>query len=292
MSEITTLIAQEDAPRLDSFLASHLNHSRSKISIMIKQKKITQNGKPVVAKQRVRCGDTFEIGVYTPDTAHIEAVAMELNIIYEDASLLVIDKPRGLSVHAGKGIYTPTLINGLFAHIKPLKPGLVHRIDKNTSGLLVVAKNDTVHHFLANQVLDKTMKRYYYAITEGALKEPLDVELPIGVDPYDSKKMSSASKEAKHARSRFTPIRTSGTHSLVHCELFTGRTHQIRAHLSECGYPIIEDPIYNKNYPEGSGQYLFAYQLEFIHPETLQTVSFTTAFPDYFVDKLKSINLE
>lgn len=292
MSQIVRVDSLEFETRLDAYLASKLDYSRSKIALLIKEKKIKNHGNPVKANQKVKLGDCFEIQDYVPKTSHLEAVAMDLNIIYEDDDLLVIDKPRGLAVHAGKGIYTPTLINGLFHHIKPLKPGLVHRIDKNTSGLLVVAKNDYTHDFLAKQALDKTMTRQYLAIVDGRLMETTEIKAPIGVDPTDSKRMAVNYENGKAAHSRFKPIALTNNHTLVHCELFTGRTHQIRVHLQSINHPIVEDASYNKNYPDGSGQFLFAYRLEFVHPKIHEKMVFNAPIPKYFEEKLNILNFE
>lgn len=290
MHEVVQVQDLESAQRIDIYLSNNTKYSRSKIAVLIKEKKVRCNGQLVKANHKVNNGDTINVGAYVPKTSHIEAIEMELAIIFEDEHLLVVDKPRGLAVHAGKGIYTPTLINGLYNHIKPSKPGLVHRIDKNTSGLLVVAKNDTVHNYLANQLSDKTMSRHYLAIVEGCIEEPFKIDMPLSIDPSDSRKMCVDSG-GKQAITLVSPVKSNKTHSLIRCELLTGRTHQIRIHLAANGYPIIEDNIYNKNYPDGSGQYLFAYHLEFKHPESENLLVFETEMPEYFQTKLRELKL-
>lgn len=290
MQEIVLVKDLESSQRIDTYLSSQTKYSRSKIALLIKEKKVKCNGQLVKANHKIHNGDSISVGEYIPKTSHIEAIEMDLAIVYEDEYLLVVDKPRGLAVHAGKGIYTPTLINGLHHHIKPLKPGLVHRIDKNTSGLLVIAKNDAVHNYLADQLTDKTMSRHYLAIVEGSLQEPLRIDMPLATDPDDSRRMCVDS-DGKQAITLVSPLRSNGTHTLVKCELLTGRTHQIRIHLAASAYPIIEDNIYNKNYPDGTGQYLFAYHLEFKHPSSQNLIVFETPIPEYFQSKLEYLNL-
>lgn len=292
MSQIIIVDKESTNQRIDSYLSSVTDYSRSKIAIMIKDKKILCNNSVTKANYKVIEGDIISVGDYIPKTDHIEAVAMDLSIIYEDEEIIVVDKPRGLAVHAGKGIYTPTLINGLYNHIKPLKPGLVHRIDKNTSGLLAVAKNDKSHNALALQLLDKTMRRHYLAIVDGVIDKTITINAPIAVDSSDSKKMCIDFDSGKSATTIITPIKSSNTHSLIKCELLTGRTHQIRIHLAHIGHPLVEDNIYNKKYPDGSGQYLFAYHLEFMHPISNNFVAFDAPVPDYFKTKLKELDLE
>ena len=292
MPQIIIVDKDSSNQRIDTYLSQVTDYSRSKIAIMIKDKKILCNKTKVKANYKISEGDIISVGNYVPKTDHIEAVPMDLKIIHEDDDILVVDKPRGLAVHAGKGIYTPTLINGLYDHIKPLKPGLVHRIDKNTSGLLVVAKNDKAHNTLALQLLDKTMTRHYLAIVDGIIDSPLTISAPIGPDLMDSKKMCIDLSNGKSATTIVTPIKNTDSHSLVKCELLTGRTHQIRVHMAHIGHPLVEDNIYNKKYPDGSGQYLFAYHLEFIHPTSEKFESFETQVPNYFQSKLNSLGLE
>lgn len=278
--------------RIDSLVSRYSDHSRSKIVEMIKSNKVFCNGKTIKPNYKVRIGDVVEFGTYEAKTNHLKAIPMDLDIVFEDDSLIVINKPRGLAVHGGKGIHEPTLVDGVFHHIKPLKPGLVHRIDKNTSGLIVIAKNDISHNFLANQLLDKTMSRHYLAIVDGTINHAITIDSPIGIDNEDNKKMTVDPINGKTAITYIKPLETFNNHSLVHCELQTGRTHQIRVHLSSINHAIVEDPIYNPNSPDGLGQYLFAYRLQFIHPVSKELVVFEVDKPHYFTEKIQQLILE
>lgn len=277
--------------RIDSFLTQYSVHSRSKVSEMIKSKKILCNNQPVKANYKVKFGDIITIGDYVPNTRHLTPISMPLDIVYEDDHLMVINKPKYLPVHGGKGIKEPTLVDGVFNHIKPLKPGIVHRIDKDTSGLLVIAKNDISHNHLANQLLDKTMNRRYIALVEGLVDfETLTVNAPIGVDSKDSKKMAIDPIDGKTAITIIKLIERYKNHSLVECQLLSGRTHQIRVHLSHIGHPIIEDTLYNPYISNGEGQYLCAYRIEFKHPYTQETMKFEIELPNSFKSKINQLS--
>lgn len=278
--------------RIDVYLSNQTQHSRSKIAEMLKDGSIKCNDAICKANYKLKLNDVISVGSYKPKTKHLKAVMMDLDIIYEDDVLLVVNKPKGLSVHAGKGIYTPTLLNGLFYHMKPLKPGLVHRLDKDTSGLLVIAKDPLTHAFLANQLLDKTMRRDYVAIVEGHVESPLDIHLPIGPNPHNPQQMHVDYENGKNAQTLVYPDKFGPNHTLVRCILKTGRTHQIRIHLASIDHPIIEDSLYNQHYPNGVGQYLVANHLEFIHPTTLVRVVFEIDVPKDFLEMCQNLLIQ
>lgn len=292
MSQSFEVSLDDVGMRIDVFLSTHTPHSRSKIAEMIKDATILCNDETTKANYKLKLHDILSVGTYTPKTDHLKAVAMDLDIVYEDDVLLVVNKPKGLSVHAGKGIHTPTLLNGLFNHTKPLKPGLVHRLDKDTSGLLVVAKDPITHAFLANQLLDKTMRRDYLALVDGQLKTPLDINAKIGPNPHYPQQMHVDPVNGKNAQTLVYPLQCGPNHTLVRCILKTGRTHQIRIHLASSGHPILEDALYNDHYPHGVGQYLVANHLEFIHPTTNQRVVFEIDVPQDFSDMCQKLLIQ
>ncbi|QIK70759.1 RluA family pseudouridine synthase [Erysipelothrix sp. HDW6C] len=274
--------------RIDVFLNEHMDLSRSKIAIMIKEGKVLCNAVAVKAKYKLRRDDILEVADFEVQPMRVDSITMPLDIVFEDDDLLVVNKPRGLVVHPGKGVEGPTLLNGLVAYLNQnpaitVRPGMVHRIDKDTSGLLVIAKNDKTHTFLAEQLLDKTMQRYYLALVHGTLHEDCSVDAPIGLDPVVHRKMAVTDKNSKPALTHFFVKDTYPHHSLIECRLKTGRTHQIRVHAQSIGHPLIGDPLYGR--PEDTnreGQYLFAYHLEFLHPKTKTLVSFEVPYPTYF----------
>ena len=218
-----------------------------------------------------------------------------LDIIYEDADIVVINKQKGLVVHPSVGHYKDTLVNALLFHIKDLssingviRPGIVHRIDKDTTGLLVVAKNDFAHVKLQEQLKDKTMYRKYYALAYGVVDaDEGRIDAPIGRDPKDRQKMTVIGG-GKETVTNFKVVERFKQYTLLECKLETGRTHQIRVHLNYIGNPILSDPMYgNRKLFDDNGQYLHAYELSFIHPRTNNRVSFKAPIPDYFENLLK-----
>ena len=222
-----------------------------------------------------------------------------LDVVYEDADILIINKPQGMVVHPANGHYSGTLVNALMFQADSLssingviRPGIVHRIDKDTSGLLCVAKNDNAHHFLAEQLKDHTMAREYMALVRGVIKENSGtVEMPIGRDKNNRQKMA-VTKEGKPAITHFSVVERFANHTLVKCQLVSGRTHQIRVHMSAIGYPVEGDPLYaGKNYDKlyKDGQLLVAYKLKLIHPQTKKEMVFEIPLPEYFEKVLDSL---
>ncbi|CAM2764908.1 RluA family pseudouridine synthase [Erysipelothrix tonsillarum] len=280
--------------RIDHFLNDHLDLSRSKITIMIKDGLVLCNNKAIKPHYKVKLNDCITASPYQIKPLDIPPIPMDLDIIYEDQWLIVINKPRGLVVHPAKGVKSYTLLHGLVDYLNKnsnhyVRPGLVHRIDRNTSGLLVIAKEDKTHQFLADQLLDKTMNRTYYALVHNTLNtSPLTVDAPIGPDKKDSKRMTVGQDKSKPARTHFEVLEIYDKGSLVQCSLETGRTHQIRVHAQHIGIPLHGDPQYgHPDDTDQSGQYLCATKLEFIHPQSLKLMQFEIPLPDYFVQKIK-----
>lgn len=291
----------QNGTRLDSFLAEELDGiSRSYLQKLIGEQQILVNNKAVKANYKVKTGDILLINI--PDAAPIDVLPeeMDLNIVYEDSDLLVVNKPVGLVVHPAHGHYSGTLVNGLLAHCKDLsgingmlRPGIVHRIDKDTSGLLMIAKNDLAHQHLAAQLKEHSIKRAYYALVQGVISEPAGlVDAPIGRHETDRKKMAVTFKNSKEARTHYYVKERFARHTFIECRLETGRTHQIRVHMSYLGYPLVGDPLYGtrKNNLDFPGQALHAYALGFIHPRTGEELYFEAPLPEHFQTVLKNLS--
>lgn len=291
----------QNGTRLDSFLAEELDGiSRSYLQKLIGEQQILVNNKVVKANYKVKTGDILLINI--PDAAPIDVLPeeMDLNIVYEDSDLLVVNKPVGLVVHPAHGHYSGTLVNGLLAHCKDLsgingmlRPGIVHRIDKDTSGLLMIAKNDLAHQHLAAQLKEHSIKRAYYALVQGVISEPAGlVDAPIGRHETDRKKMAVTFKNSKEARTHYYVKERFARHTFIECRLETGRTHQIRVHMSYLGYPLVGDPLYGtrKNNLDFPGQALHAYALGFIHPRTGEELYFEAPLPEHFQTVLKNLS--
>ena len=281
-----------DAPetRLDNLVAKKLSQfTRSHIKQMIDEEKITLNGKKVKAGAKGKIGDRvdYEIEEIKPLEAKAEKINFE--IVYEDGDLLVINKPQGLVVHPCSSTRQGTLVNGLLYHIKDLsgingvlRPGIVHRLDKNTSGLMLVAKNDLAHVGLAKQIKDKTCKRKYLALIHGHLKnETGKIETFIDRDKKDRKKMA-VSTSGRVAITNYKLINRYDKYDLVEFALETGRTHQIRVHCKTMGHPIVGDDVYGKAEKGLNGQLLHSYSIAFSHPRTGENMRFEIKLPDYF----------
>jgi len=291
---------KENGERFDkavSLLNSEL--SRSYITKLIEEGKILLNGKQEKPSIKVKENDEIFIEELVDQKSDIKEEYIPLDVVYEDADILIINKPQGMVVHPANGHYSGTLVNALMFQADSLssingviRPGIVHRIDKDTSGLLCVAKNDNAHHFLAEQLKDHTMAREYMALVRGVIKENSGtVEMPIGRDKNNRQKMA-VTKEGKPAITHFSVVERFANHTLVKCQLVSGRTHQIRVHMSAIGYPVEGDPLYaGKNYDKlyKNGQLLVAYKLKLIHPQTKKEMVFEIPLPDYFEKVLDSL---
>ena len=262
--------------------------------------KVISNGtvlvNDVVAKANLKLKEGDRINYEEPEVEEMDVtpVKMDLEIIYEDDDLMVINKPKGLVVHPGAGTTEPTLVSGLLYHCQslstingPTRPGIVHRIDKNTSGLLVVAKNDVAHHELAKQLEDRTLSRKYIALVEGVIQEENGtIDAPIGRDPKDRTKMIVRPENSKNAVTEFQVLERFRNHTLIECKLQTGRTHQIRVHMKFIRHPIVGDPQYGIKSEYADTQMLHAYAITFVHPTTKEEMSFEIPYPTEFEEVL------
>jgi 23S rRNA pseudouridine1911/1915/1917 synthase len=280
--------------RLDRFLAQALPaFSRARLQTLIREKFVTVDGKPARPRDAVRAGAVVE--VREPKVAKIEAQpeAMHLDILFEDDDLLVLNKPAGLVVHPGAGHQQHTLVNALLAHCKNLsgiggqeRPGIVHRLDKETSGVLVIAKNDATHRDLSKQFAERTTGKIYLALVAGTPRQKSGIiDAPISRHPVHRKKMSTARRAGRSAKTEYRVVRSGDDVSLVECTLHTGRTHQIRVHLHHLGHPVLGDKLYGgKRAGVFPRQMLHAWKLSFRHPRTGESMSFTAPVPEDFVE--------
>ena len=294
------ITAEENGTRLDSYLAEELEGiSRSYLQKLIGEGLILVNQKTVKANYKVKTGDTLLVQIPEAAPVDIQPEPMDLDIVYEDSDLLIVNKPVGLGVHPAHGHYSGTLVNGLLAHCTDLsgingkmRPGIVHRIDKDTSGLLMIAKNDLAHQHLAEQLKAHSIKRAYYALVQGVISEPAGlVDAPIGRHEIDRKKMAVTFKNSKEARTHYYVKERFAKNTFIECRLETGRTHQIRVHMAYLGHPLVGDPLYGtrKNNLDFPGQALHAYALGFVHPRTGEELYFEAPIPEHFQSVLKTL---
>ena len=291
---------KENGERLDKAVAL-LNQelSRSYIAKLLKDGKILVNGNLEKASFKVKENDEIFIEEIEDVKADIKEEDIPLDVVYEDDDILIINKPQGMVVHPANGHYSGTLVNALMFQEDSLssingviRPGIVHRIDKDTSGLLCVAKNDNAHHFLAEQLKDHTMAREYMALVRGIINENSGtIDMPIGRDKKDRQKMA-VDKDGKPATTHFQVVRRFKEHTLVKCQLVSGRTHQIRVHMSAIGHAVEGDPLYGgRNFDKlyKNGQLLTAYKLKLIHPTSKKEMVFEIELPDYFKEVLAKL---
>ena len=296
------LICNENGIRLDKFISvTDVGLSRSAAVNLIENSGVTVNEKQVDKKYRLSAGDVVILQIPDPVPYEAKAENIPLHIVYEDDYLLVVNKPKGMVVHPAAGNYDGTLVNALLYHCGEslsgsngaLRPGIVHRIDKDTSGLLIVAKSDFAHALLAKQIKDHSFTREYEAVVFGNLKnDEGTVDAPIGRNPNDRKKMCVTAKNSKNAVTHYSVIRRYKGYTHIKCILETGRTHQIRVHMAYLGHPVSGDAVYgvkNEKVPF-TGQCLHARKIGFIHPKTEEYLEFTSQLPDYFNDFLTKLN--
>ena len=281
-----------EGQRIDKFLVENTEYTRNKIQKMIENENILVNGCFVKPSYLLKQGDKIEIKDFIEDT-DILPENIFLYIYYEDDDLIVVNKPSGMVVHPAPGNYSKTLVNALLYHTNNLstintniRPGIVHRIDADTSGLLLVAKNDKSHNILAKAIQKKEVVREYIALVEGVIKEDsATIDAPIGRDKNNRKKMCVTADNSKEAITHFRVLERYKNSTLIKCKLETGRTHQIRVHLSYIGHPIVNDPVYGKKKlinPE-FGQMLHAEKIGFVHPTTKEYMEFTSPLPEDFI---------
>ena len=295
------ITAEESGERIDALLARTLpSLSRSQVQKLLEQGMVTLNGRELKKNFRCSAGESYEVILPVPDDLPLVPQNIPLDVIYEDEDLIVINKPRGLVVHPAPGHPDGTLVNALLWHCGDSlsgiggqrRPGIVHRIDKDTSGLLVVAKNDFAHQGLSAQLSDHSLCREYEAIVHGSFKEDFGtVNRPIGRHPVDRKRMAVTEKNSKPAITHWRLLASYKGYSHILCKLETGRTHQIRVHMASIGHPLLGDFTYGAPSPEKGleGQCLHARRLCFVHPRTGKSVCLETALPDYFTDVLSRL---
>ena len=286
--------------RIDKVIAALTDGTRSSIQKNIADGNILVNGSRVSKNYRCSFGDEIEVILSEPVKLDIKAEDIPLDIRYEDDNLLVVNKPKGMVVHPAPGNYSGTLVNALMYHCGDslsgingvIRPGIVHRIDKDTSGLLIVAKNDLSHNFLAQQIKEHSFTREYRAVIIGHLKDSVGtVDVPIGRNPKDRKKMAVTDKNSKNAVTHYEVLEEFSGYSLLKLKLETGRTHQIRVHMSYLGHPVAGDELYGgKRKDDGlNGQCLHAGLIGFIHPVSKEYIEISSEYPKYFVDFLRRI---
>ena len=288
--------------RLDKILVSFMpEKSRTYIAKLIDEGNCLVNDKPAKASMKLKAGDIISINVPEDKPLEVNAEDIPLDIVYEDKDILIINKQQGMVVHPSNGHWEHTLVNAILNHCNDLsaingviRPGIVHRIDKDTSGLICVAKNDATHKFLAEQLKDHTMARDYIALVRGVIQENNGtIDMPIGRDKNNRQKMAVTRTNSKEAITHFKVLQRFSNNTLIECKLVTGRTHQIRVHMSHIGYPVEGDPLYgSRTYDKlyKGGQLLTAYKLRLIHPTTKKEMEFQIELPSYFkeiIDNLK-----
>lgn len=299
---IFTALAENQGERIDKFISGSSNRfSRSAIAKIIEEGGVKVNGDTVT--KNYKCRENDKISVVIPQAKPLEALPenIPLDIVYEDRDLLVVNKPKGMVVHPAAGNYTGTLVNALLYHCGNslsgingvLRPGIVHRIDKDTSGLLIVAKNDIAHSGLAAQIKEHSFSREYECVVHGNLKEDSGtVHQPIGRNPKDRKKMAVTYKNSRDAVTHYSVIRRYGDFTHIRCRLETGRTHQIRVHMAYIGHPLAGDEVYGpKTVQKGlNGQCLHAKHIGFLHPRTGHWLEFESDLPEYFISFLNKLD--
>ena len=301
---IVTIVAEESGDRVDALLARSIDSmTRSAAQRLIEDGAVLLGGKAVKKNYKCAAGDRFE--VLLPEAEETELVAQDipLDVVYEDGDVIVVNKPRGMVVHPAPGHPDGTLVNALLWHCGDSlsgiggerRPGIVHRIDKDTSGLIIAAKNDFAHQFLSAQLSDHTLGREYEAVVHGGFRDDAGtVDAPIGRHPVDRKRMAVTPKNSKPAVTHYEVIARYRGYTRILCRLETGRTHQIRVHMASIGHPLLGDGVYGAPCPEKGleGQCLHARRLKFIHPRTGQLVRLEAPLPEYFTQVISRLGNE
>lgn len=291
MEEIKLIYEKNDFLRIDKYLNETFDEfTRTQLQLMIEDGQVTVNGKVIKSNYKLKVNDEIVVIIKDPDLTKIEPQNIPLDIYYEDSDIIVVNKPSGMVVHPALGNYNNTLVNALLYHCKDLsgingeiRAGIVHRIDKDTSGLIVACKNDLAHKNLSQQFMDHKVNKIYYCLCNGVIPHNVGViNAPIGRDP-ESRQQMAVVEHGKEAITHFKVLDRYEKHCLVEVKLETGRTHQIRVHMKYIGYPLVGDPIYGPRKVVGdNGQFLHAKKLEFYHPRTNELMSFESPLPDYF----------
>ena len=300
MSETVTLSVPEAAfgTRLDKYISDNTALTRSAVQNLIENGAVLADGKCAAKNLKLRGGESIFVEIPEPEPMDAVPEDIPLDIVYEDDDLLVVNKPKGMVVHPAHGNYTGTLVNALLYHCGNslsgingvIRPGIVHRIDKNTSGLLIVAKNDAAHLKLAEQIKAHSFTREYEAVVTGSMKvQSGTVDAPIGRHKTDRKKMRVTTENSRNAVTHYEVLRQYGGYAHLRLRLETGRTHQIRVHMAYIGHPVLGDDVYGKPYKGLEGQCLHARKIGFIHPSTGQYMEFSSELPEYFQAVLRKL---
>ncbi len=293
------IIIADKSERLDVFLSEKLDKTRSAVKKLVDDGEITVGGNKVKAGRVLKIGEEISVNIPDPVKLDLEAENIPLDIIYQDKDIAIINKPQGMTVHAGNGTHGSTLVNALLYHLDSLsgingviRPGIVHRIDKDTSGLLVIAKNDAAHLSLSEQIKNKTCHRIYLALLEGTVKQN-DGIIDTFIGRSDKNRTMMAVKDSgRRAVTHFKVLKRYKEFTFAEFKLETGRTHQIRVHCKYIGHPIVGDPVYGyeKQKFKLNGQLLHAWKLELTHPSTGERMSFEAPLPDYFQAVLQKLD--
>ncbi len=298
---MTATLTVNESGRADALIAAAMPElSRAFVQKLLEEGRVTCKGRPVKKSFRPEPGDELVIDVPEPEKIGVTAEEIPLDVVFEDSDVIAVNKPKGMVVHPAPGHAGGTLVNALMAHCGNelsgingvLRPGIVHRIDKDTSGLIIAAKNDRAHAFLAEQLADHTLSRTYECVVVGNLREDSGtVDAPIGRSPADRKKQCVTGKNSRPAVTHWRVLERFGAYTYVECRLETGRTHQIRVHMAYIGHPILGDTVYGakKPVPGLEGQCLHAKKLRFIHPATGESVELECPLPEYFTKILEKL---
>lgn len=294
------IISDSEKERIDIYISSHIEDlSRNSVQKLIAEGNVTVNNKSVKSNYKLKKSDKIIVIIPEPEILDVIAEDIDIKVVYEDNDVAVINKSQGIVVHPAPGHSSGTLVNGLMLHLKNLssingvlRPGIVHRLDKNTSGLMIVAKNDKSHNYLAECLKEHSICRIYYALVEGNIKDDEGViNAPLGRSEKDRKKRAVTSKNSKEAVTNFWVIKRYQKYTLVKLRLETGRTHQIRVHLKYIGHPVVGDDVYGSKINKFglSGQLLHSKTLGFVHPSTKEYMEFDSELPSYFTKVLRTI---
>ena len=298
MEQLNFIYQENDFLRIDKFLSNEIKEfTRSQIQMMIEEGLVLVNDKVIKSNYKLKINDEITVSIKEPELTDIEPQDIPLDVVYEDSDIIVINKPSGMVVHPALGNYKDTLVNALLYHCKDLsgingkiRAGIVHRIDKDTSGLLVACKNDLAHKNLSEQFMEHKVNKIYYCLVNGVIPHNIGViDAPIGRDPQSRQQMAVV-ENGKDARTHFKVLERFEKNTLVEVKLETGRTHQIRVHMKYIGYPLVGDPVYGVRKVVGeNGQFLHAKKLEFYHPRTNEFLSFETELPEDFTQLIKDL---
>ncbi len=289
------IVSEEDGIRIDSYLSSKLDYSRSRVQRLIKDNKIKVNGKIINNSYLIKLNDEISVELEIDSDVDVQGEDIPLDIIYEDDDLLIINKESGMVVHPAPGHYSGTLVNALLYRYSlsggdSFRPGIVHRLDKDTSGLMIVAKNEWAHDKLSSMISKKEVERKYLAIVSGVIKHDTGtIDAPVGRDENNRQKMAVTDHNGKDAITHFKVLERFCNSTYIECKLDTGRTHQIRVHMAYIGFPVMNDPLYGRGKCTDFGQMLHSYSIRFSHPRDGREIFYTVNPPKEFLNMLEEL---